>query len=470
MSDNQAASVKLLQLDQPEVKAAIRVQEENTSALMRTAGVIGTAVGADDAGNVVVKVFTETALPAGRIPDHFGAFRVEQEVTGKIIAFKGHGGGGSSHTAKQTPPIQLGTSGGSVTDLANGFCCSGTLGSLVTKNGVQYILSNSHVFAGDVVSGGNGKVAAIGDDVTQPGYVDNNCSTSNTNHVADVSSLSTLYPPNSTPNVDCAIAQVVSGMVSTTGAILEVGTISHNTVAAAVGQAVKKSGRTTGLSRSTISALNATVSVGYETECGGSSFTKTFTGQMHHQQPEKLVPQLRRLGLLDGRRRDHESACRRTAVRGQQHDRGRKSDRRRARAPRRDDGGQLALRRCGEAMRVMLLRRRPVSVAGRAPLVACALALAAVAGCQSHPPAESPAQMSNRTLSETLAAHSSELMAIPGVVGVAEGEQPDHTPCLLVMVEKLTPEIERRVPKRLDGHPVRIEVTGAFHAMPDSAR
>jgi hypothetical protein len=78
--------------------------------------------------------------------------------------------------------------------------------------------------------------------------------------------------------------------------------------------------------------------------------------------------------------------------------------------------------------------------------------------------------MTPRTLSETLAAHSAELMAIPGVVGVAESELPDHTPCLLVMVEKLTPEIERRVPKRLDGHPVRIEVTGAFHAMPDSAR
>jgi hypothetical protein len=48
-----------------------------------------------------------------------------------------------------------------------------------------------------------------------------------------------------------------------------------------VGQAVKKSGRTTGLSRSTISGLNATVSVQYENECaGGVAFTKTFTGQI----------------------------------------------------------------------------------------------------------------------------------------------------------------------------------------------
>jgi len=81
--------------------------------------------------------------------------------------------------------------------------------------------------------------------------------------------------------VDCAIGPVVSGMVRTDGSILEVGTISASTVGASVGQAVKKSGRTTGLSRSTISGLNATVSVAYENECaGGSAFTKTFTGQI----------------------------------------------------------------------------------------------------------------------------------------------------------------------------------------------
>jgi hypothetical protein len=81
--------------------------------------------------------------------------------------------------------------------------------------------------------------------------------------------------------VDCAIASTISGMVRTDGAILEIGTISATTQAATIGQAVKKSGRTTGLTRSTVSGLNATVSVAYENECaGGSAFTKTFTGQI----------------------------------------------------------------------------------------------------------------------------------------------------------------------------------------------
>jgi hypothetical protein len=275
-----SASGVLPHLDDAAVVTAMRTQAAHTPELLRLSGVVGTAITADAKGNPAIMIMTETALPAGRLPLTLDGLAVVQEVTGKIVAMRGGGGGGVSHTALQTPPISLGTSGGSATDLANGFCCSGTLGSLVTKGGVQYILSNSHVFAGDVVSGGNGKVAAIGDDVDQPGYVDNNCSTANTNHVADVSSLSTLYPPNSTPNVDCSIAQVVAGMVRTDGAILEIGTLSHNTVAAAVGQAVKKSGRTTGLTRSSISGLNATVSVGYDTECGGTAFTKTFTGQI----------------------------------------------------------------------------------------------------------------------------------------------------------------------------------------------
>jgi hypothetical protein len=44
---------------------------------------------------------------------------------------------------------------------------------------------------------------------------------------------------------------------------------------------VKKSGRTTGLTRSSISGINGTISVMYENECAGSTaFAKTFTKQI----------------------------------------------------------------------------------------------------------------------------------------------------------------------------------------------
>src|ERR1043166_1789091 len=183
-------------------------------------------------------------------------------LTDKFRAYKnphagGGGGSGVSHTAKQTPPIQLGTSGGWRNDLANGYCCGGTLGSLIqisggASNGVQFILSNYHVFESDIVSGGNGIVATTGNSVIQPGLIDVGCNAGNAQNVGTLVKVSSL--PGA--NVDCSVAKVASGMVRSDGAILEIGTLSSQTVAAFLNQAVKKSGRTTGLSRSHVSGLN----------------------------------------------------------------------------------------------------------------------------------------------------------------------------------------------------------------------
>jgi len=261
-----------LTLANPLVRATAAIQDQHTPELMAIPGVIGTATGLNDAGELSVLVLTEHALGAGRLPATVGGVPVVEEVTGRIKAMAI-----ADHQVKQTPPIQMGTSGGWRYDLANGFCCGGTLGSCVKKGTTQYVLSNYHVLEADIVSGGNGRVAQAGDPVVQPGLIDVNCTAANAQNVASLSGIKSL--PGS--NVDCAIASVISGQVRADGAILEVGTISASTVAASVGQAVKKSGRTTGLSRSSISGLNATVSVAYDNECaGGSAFTKTFTGQI----------------------------------------------------------------------------------------------------------------------------------------------------------------------------------------------
>jgi hypothetical protein len=254
------------------VRAVALVQERHTQELMANPGVVGTATTVDENGNLAVMVMTEQPMGAGRLPQTLDGVPVVEEVTGKIRAMSV-----ADHQVKQTAPISLGTSGGWRYDLANGFCCGGTLGSCVKKGTTQYVLSNYHVLESDIVSGGNGRVAQPGDPVVQPGLIDVNCTAANAQNVASLSGIKSL--PSS--NVDCAIASVISGQVRTDGSILEVGTISATTVAASVGQAVKKSGRTTGLSRSSITGLNATVSVQYENECaGGVSFTKTFTGQI----------------------------------------------------------------------------------------------------------------------------------------------------------------------------------------------
>jgi hypothetical protein len=183
---------------------------------------------------------------------------------------------GVNYKAHQDRPIQLGTSGGNAGDLANGFCCSGTLGALVQKGSTQYILSNTHVFAGDSVQGGNHRVAGVGDPINQPGLIDVGCQNLATDYVANLSEWAEI----GSANIDAAIAQVQAGRVNTNGSILGIGTISSSTVAASVGQRVKKSGRTTGTTRSSISSLNATISVGYSDECAGDSFTATYTNQI----------------------------------------------------------------------------------------------------------------------------------------------------------------------------------------------
>ena len=62
-------------------------------------------------------------------------------------------------------------------------------------------------------------------------------------------------------------------------------------------------------------------------------------------------------------------------------------------------------------------------------------------------------------------AHTSELMAIRGVVGVYVGETKEGNACIYIMVRELTPELRRRIPTLLDGHLVVIEETGEMRPM-----
>lgn len=265
----------------PGIQVAMAVQNRHTKRLMEDPDVVGTATGLTDDGRPAVLILVTSDRAAKAIPAALDGTPVRLIRTDPIVAYKGKPppdpGTGTDHQGQQSWPIQLGTSGGNVNDIANGYCCSGTLGSLVQIGGTQYILSNSHVFAGDVVSGGNGRVAHIGDAISQPGLIDNGCRDPNSD-VASLSSLSSIYPPGSTPNIDAAIAQVTTGAVSS--AILEIGNISSATVGASVNQNVKKSGRTSGLTRSRIEGINMSVNVGYSDECAGNSFTKSYTGQI----------------------------------------------------------------------------------------------------------------------------------------------------------------------------------------------
>lgn len=275
--DSQVSLADKASADNAAIRAVMAVQDRFTPALMADPDVIGTATTLTEEGQPAVLLLITSERARAGAPKNLDGVPVRILMTDRIVAMKSSGGGGVSHTARQTPPIQLGTSGGWRYDLANGYCCGGTLGALIQVGGQKRILSNYHVFEADIVNGGNGRSSANGDPIIQPALIDIGCNAANAQDVATLVVSRAL--PNS--NVDASTANIISGMVREDGAILEVGTISASTVAAYVGQPVKKSGRTTGLTRSSVSGLNATISVAYENECaGGSAFTKTFTGQI----------------------------------------------------------------------------------------------------------------------------------------------------------------------------------------------
>jgi hypothetical protein len=86
------------------------------------------------------------------------------------------------------------------------------------------------------------------------------------------------------------------------------------------------------------------------------------------------------------------------------------------------------------------------------------LALLVVAGC-CQTVKKTSANEPRRDINAVLADHDKELMAIPGVVGVYVGELRKQ-PCLKVMLARNDPQVESRIPRELEGYPVRAEVTG----------
>lgn len=337
-----------------------------------------------------------------------------------------HGGGankGPSHTARQTRPIALGVSGGNASDIANGYCCSGTLGALVTDGTNQFILSNTHVFAGDVTPGGNNRISSKGDDVDQSGLVDTGCQYIANDIVADV----TDWAPFGQSNIDAAIAQVRAGQVRSDGAVLEIGTLANTTAPAFVGQAVKKSGRTTGLTRSSISALNATVTVGYTDECAGNTFNVTYSGQI-------LVSNRASRFLNSG-----------------------------------DSGSVMVEDVATNPRAVGLLYAGSSSIAVANPIddVLNHFQVSMVGGTASASSALETGPTSARGLARAMAVqqrHARELLNVPGAVGHAVGV--GNGGVIEILVQELTPGAQAAAPRQLEGVPVVLVEVGEIRGMP----
>jgi hypothetical protein len=72
-----------------------------------------------------------------------------------------------------------------------------------------------------------------------------------------------------------------------------------------------------------------------------------------------------------------------------------------------------------------------------------------------------------KDINQVMAEHSKEIMGITGVVGVGVGALENGTPCILVLIAKDTPELRKKIPGQLEGHPVVIDVSGEIRALSD---
>jgi hypothetical protein len=71
------------------------------------------------------------------------------------------------------------------------------------------------------------------------------------------------------------------------------------------------------------------------------------------------------------------------------------------------------------------------------------------------------ATVTARSIDEVLAAHTDSLMALPGVVGTAIGLCGGER-CIKVFVADSNAVTKRRIPDRLEGYRVLVEVTGTI--------
>jgi hypothetical protein len=253
--------------------------------------------------------------------------RISGFLFGFIVLIAAVGcGGGSSSTPVPTPtpfqtfpndeqlaqaaPVKVGTSGANANDLGTKVCCIGTLGSLWTAPGIAnpVILSNNHVLD-------RSDKGVAGEAINQPLQLA--CTATGAPPpltVAHLTKGAPLKPVANEPgkcgtskaalcghspsNVDAAIAEIIPGEVDLSGNILDLGPAGSTSIAAAppsstlgvptLNEPVGKSGRTTGLTCSTITSIGLTFAIDYDAKCGDSSanppvapaFASYFTGQI----------------------------------------------------------------------------------------------------------------------------------------------------------------------------------------------
>ena len=248
------------------------VQKKHTAGLMKIKGVVGTAIGLDENNKPAIKVLTAKRGVAG-IPKKLDDVTVQTIVTGKFYALPkpenpgkpdkpSKPGNGKNINPKKRfdRPVPIGVSTGN-----EGECSSGTISARVTDGANVYALSNNHVYALE-------NNAPIGSQVLQPGRLDAKpqCAVKSRDVIGTLADFEPIDFGAANNTIDAAIALSSTANLGNATPSNGYGKPKSVPVSAVVGQAVQKYGRTTSLTKGTITLVNVTVDVGYTS--GTASF------------------------------------------------------------------------------------------------------------------------------------------------------------------------------------------------------
>nr|NIR48465.1 hypothetical protein [candidate division KSB1 bacterium]NIR68775.1 hypothetical protein [candidate division KSB1 bacterium]NIS24013.1 hypothetical protein [candidate division KSB1 bacterium]NIT70940.1 hypothetical protein [candidate division KSB1 bacterium]NIU24661.1 hypothetical protein [candidate division KSB1 bacterium] len=234
----------------------------------------GTGMTEDGKPAVVVFAKNDVLAKQAAIPVAIEDTPVRVRVIGEVRAFQGPpgGGGGVDPTARFPRPVPIGVSTG------HPAITAGTIGCRVTDGTNVFALSNNHVYAAtnfeDCAANEPLWSCALGDPVIQPGTFDGGVTPDD--DIGNVVDFEPILFDGSDNTIDAAIASTTTSLVGNSTPADGYGTPKSGTgVVAFVRQNVKKYGRTTGLTSSKVSVINATVNVNY-----GDPGVATFVNQI----------------------------------------------------------------------------------------------------------------------------------------------------------------------------------------------
>jgi len=355
--------------------------------------------------------------------------------------------GADCRTGAQGRPSVWGVSGGNFNSIDATSCCTGTMGAMVQDStGNDYVLSNNHVLAR---TSSTTSKAAKGEPIVQPGLVDTACWLDAGDTVGRLSQWVPLnFASKSINTVDAAIAKLQTGMMDTTGWILNIGTISATPFAfsqVVVGLPVQKNGRTSCQTLGNVDATDAKGKVLYEKGCGArASGVATFDHQI----------------LIFGEDQSGNAAT--------------------FSAP--GDSGSLVVTQetCPRAVGLLFAGAANLTVINPIEQVLGALNVSLIGQCVNTGAAQDQiSQLANlgvaasaallrsmnkvRTVKER---HADALLAIKDVaaVGIGRSDSSDQAD-LVVYVTKDTRAVRAEFPSHIDGVAVRIQLSGEFHAL-----